>query len=344
VPVDLTTTYLGLKLRNPLVPSASPLSQSLDGIRRLEDAGAPAVVMYSLFEEQVRLESEQLDHYLEYFNEAFAEALTWYPTMRDYHMGAEVYLEAVRQAKEAVQIPIIGSLNGISTGGWVDCARGIQQAGADALELNVYYIATDPRLDSSAVETMIIDVVRAVKQSVSIPVAVKLSPYFSGMANLAHRLAAAGADGLVLFNRFYQPDLDLDQLRVVPNLVLSTSEELRLPLRWVGTLYGRVPVDLAITTGVHTYRDVLKGLMAGARVTMMASELLQKGLGRIAELEREMAEWMEQHEYDSVAQLQGSMSQENVEDPAAFERANYLRVLQSWCPDPAGQLFRAMLS
>ena len=341
--MDLTTRYLGLELKNPIVPSSSPLSSSLDSIRRLEDAGAAGVVMYSLFEEQAALESEQLDHYLSYFTEAFAEALTWYPTMQDFQTGPETYLEAIRQAKEAVGIPIIGSLNGVSTGGWIAYAREIEEAGADALELNPYYVQTDPATNGAAVEEMLLDVVRAVAATITIPLAVKLSPYYSATAHVARRLANAGARGLVLFNRFYQPDLDLESLEVVPNLVLSTSEELRLPLRWVAILYGRVPVDLAITGGVHTHQDVIKGLMAGARVTMMASELLEHGVGRIGQVLRAMVGWLEEHEYESVTQLQGSMSQLNVRDPAAFERANYMRVLQSWRPDPAGQLFREML-
>jgi dihydroorotate dehydrogenase (fumarate) len=239
-----------------------------------------------------------------------------------------------------VDIPIIGSLNGISTGGWIDYARKIEQAGADALELNIYYIPTDVDMPSTEVEQMYVDVVKDVKQNVSIPVAVKLSPYFSATANMAYRLAEAGADALVLFNRFYQPDFDLEYLEVTPHLVLSNSHELRLPLRWVAILYGRVPVDFAITSGVHTYEDVLKGLMAGAKVTMMASELLQNGLGRINEIVQGMLVWLEEHEYESVAQMRGSMSQQYVAEPAAFERANYMRVLQAWQPDPAGQLFR----
>jgi dihydroorotate dehydrogenase (fumarate) len=341
--MDLTTHYLEMELKNPLVPSASPLSRSLDTIRRLEDAGAAALVMHSLFEEQITLESDRLDHYLSYFTDAFAEALSWYPAQPDYRIGPEEYLDHVRRAKEAVDIPIIGSLNGISIGGWISYAREIEEAGADALELNVYYIPTDPAMESRTVEQMVLDVLNAVKGSVSIPVAVKLSPYFSATANLAWRLAEAGADGLVLFNRFYQPDLDLESLEVVPNLVLSTSEELRVPLRWVAILYGRISVDLAITTGVHTHEDVLKGIMAGASVTMMASELLQNGVERIGEMLLAMAQWMEDHGYGSVAQMRGSMSQQNVADRAAFERANYMKTLQSWRPDPAGRLFRETL-
>jgi dihydroorotate dehydrogenase (fumarate) len=260
--------------------------------------------------------------------------------MAVYNIGPEEYLNLISRAKRVVDIPIIGSLNGVSTGGWIDYARKIEQAGADALELNIYYIPTDVGMPSIEVEQMYVDVVRDVKQNVSIPVAVKLSPYFSATANMAYRLAEAGADGLVLFNRFYQPDFDLEHLEVTPHLVLSNSHELRLPLRWVAILYGRVPVDFAITSGVHTCEDVLKGLMAGAKVTMMASELLQNGLQRISEIVQGMLVWLEEHEYESVTQMQGSMSQQHVAEPAAFERANYMRVLQSWQPDPAGQLFR----
>nr|HPL30937.1 dihydroorotate dehydrogenase-like protein [Anaerolineae bacterium] len=248
--MDLSTTYLGLKLKNPIVPSASPLSRHLSSIRRLEDAGASAFVMFSLFEEEVTLESEQLDHYLSYFTEAYAEALTWMPAEREYRMGPVEYLEGLRRAKEAVGIPVIGSLNGVSTGGWISYAREIEQAGADALELNPYCICTDPQQDSAAVEQGVIDIVRAVRENVAIPVAVKLSPFYSSTTRMVQRLAEAGANGAVLFNRFYQPDLDLQELTVVPHLVLSTSQELRLPLRWVAILSGRVPIDLAITTGV----------------------------------------------------------------------------------------------
>jgi dihydroorotate dehydrogenase (fumarate) len=336
--MDLSTTYLGLALKNPLVPSASPLSRSIDHIRRMEDEGAAAVVMYSLFEEQITHESRQLHHYLDYSAESFAEALTYFPDLDHYNIGPDEYMNLVSRAKQAVNIPVIGSLNGISTGGWISYAKRMEQAGADALELNVYYIPTDSNLTGGEVEQMYLDVVRAVKQSVTLPVAVKLSPYFSATANMAKRLAEAGADALVLFNRFYQPDFDLEALEVVPHLVLSNSNELRLPLRWVAILYGRVPVDLAITTGIHTHEDVLKGLMAGAKVTMMTSELLQNGPHRIHEILSSLVVWMEEHEYESVKQMQGSMSQLHVADPAAFERANYMKVLESWRPDPMGQL------
>lgn len=338
--MNLSTTYLGLQLNHPVVPSASPLSQSLDGIRRLEDAGAPAVVMYSLFEEQIEGESHLLDHYLTYGADSFAEALNYFPEMDSYNVGPHAYLDLIRNAKAAVDIPIIGSLNGISAGGWVEYARYIQEAGADALELNIYYIPTDPLWSGAEVEQMYLDVVRTVKANVTIPVAVKVGPYFSSFANMAHRLTEAGANGLVLFNRFYQPDFDLEQLTVTPNLILSSAHEMRLPLRWVAILHGRVPTDFAITSGVHSHEDVLKGMMAGAKVVMLASALLRHGIGRIGEIVADMQRWMEEYEYESVAQMQGSMSQQNVADPAAFERANYMKVLQSWQLDPTGVLMR----
>lgn len=337
--MDLTTSYLGLTLKHPVVPSASPLSQSLSGIRQMEDAGASAVVMYSLFEEQIEAESKALDHYLTYQTESYSEALSYFPRLERYNVGPEDYLNLIMMAKRSVDIPIIGSLNGVSTGGWIEYAKHIEDAGADALELNVYYIPTDPAISVADIEQMYLDVVRDVKASVGIPVAVKLGPYFSAFANMASRLSDVGADGLVLFNRFYQPDFDLEELEVVPNLVLSNSNELRLPLRWVAILFGRVDVDFAITSGVHTHTDALKGLMAGAKVTMMASELLRNGVGRLGAVVQEMTQWMEEHEYESVQQMQGSMSQVNVAEPAAFERANYMKLLQSWRQDPTGAMF-----
>jgi dihydroorotate dehydrogenase (fumarate) len=323
---------MGMSLKNPIVPSASPLSENLDTIRKMEDAGAAAIVMYSLFEEQIIQESRRLDHYLNYGIDSFAEALSYFPDMARYHVGPEEYLDLISRAKLVTEIPIIGSLNGVSTGGWIEYARKIEQAGADALELNIYYIPTDVGMTGVEVEQMYVDIVRDVKNCASIPVAVKLSPYFSATANMACRLAEAGADALVLFNRFYQPDFDLENLEVVPHLVLSSFHELRLPLRWVAILYGRVPVDFAITSGVHTYEDVLKGMMAGAKITMMASELLRNGISRISQILDEIALWMDDHEYESISQMQGSMSQQNTADPAAFERANYMKVLQSWQP------------
>jgi dihydroorotate dehydrogenase (fumarate) len=342
--MDLTTTYLGLKLAHPVVPSASPLSRNLDSIRRLEDAGAPAIVMYSLFEEQIENESQVLHHFLEYGVESFAEAARYFPDWRYYNVGPDEYLELVRAAKAATSIPIIASLNGISSGGWIEYARKIEQAGADALELNIYYIPTDPHVTGWHVEERYLDVLHAVRQTVKIPIALKLGPFFSSLANMALHFANAGANALVLFNRFYQPDFDLDLLEVVPHLVLSDSDELRLPLRWVAILYDRVPIELAISTGVHTHMDVLKGLMAGARVTMMTSELLRHGVQRIGEIVRDMRNWMEEHEYESVAQMQGSMSQKSVANPAAFERANYMKVLDAWRPDPAAVLPKSKLA
>jgi len=338
--VDLSTNYLGLKLKHPVVPSASPLSDGIDRIRRLEDAGASAIVLYSLFEEQIVGESHLLDHYLSYGAESFAEALDYFPEMDSYNVGPGGYLDLIRRAKEVTDIPIIASLNGVSTGGWVEYARMMEEAGADALELNIYYVATDPAMTGADVEQMYLDVVHDVRSNLRIPLAVKVGPHFSSFANMAMKLAKAGAGGLVVFNRFYQPDFDLEQLEVVPNLALSSAWEMRLPLRWVSILYGRVPVDFAITSGVHTYEDVLKGVMAGASVTMMASELLRNGVQRLNLVVREVERWLEEHEYVSISQAQGSMSQRNVAEPAAFERANYMKVLKSWKYDPTGVLMR----
>ncbi len=331
--MDLTTSYLGLELKNPLVPSSSPLSRNLGTLRRMEDQGAAAIVLHSLFEEQISLESQTLNHYLTQGIESFPEALTYFPEASEYETGPVEYVEQIKKAKEALEIPIIASLNGVSTGGWIKYAREIQEAGADALELNVYYLATNPNLSGSEVEQIYVDILRDVNESISIPVAMKLNPYFSALSNMARRLVEAGADGLVLFNRFYQPDFDIENLEVVPHLLLSTSSELRLPLRWIAILYGRVEADLALTTGVHTVEDVLKGLMAGAQVTMMASELLRNGIGRLNDILVDLERWLVEYEYESVQQLMGSLSQENCSEPAAFERANYMRVLSSYAPD-----------
>jgi dihydroorotate dehydrogenase (fumarate) len=328
--MDLTTTYMGLSLKNPIVPSASPLSYTLEGMKRLEDAGASAIVMYSLFEEQIVHESKELDHYMQYGTESFAESLSYFPEAEEYNLGPDEYLELIHKAKQALKIPVIGSLNGISTGGWTDYAKKIQQAGADALELNVYYIPADARHTSEEVEQRYIEILKAVKATVTIPVAMKLSPYFSSMANMAARLEAAGANGLVLFNRFYQPDIDLDALEVKPNVILSTPQALRLPLRWIAVLYGRVKTSFAATSGVHSAPDVIKLLMAGADVTMMCSALLKHGPGHIRQVLDEINQWMLDHEYVSVSQMKGSMSQKSVANPEAFERANYMRTLQSY--------------
>lgn len=328
--MDLTTTYLGKTLKNPLVASASPLSRRLDNIRRLEDAGAAAVVLFSLFEEEILHESRELDHYLTYGAESYAEAVSYFPQPEEFYLGPEAYLEHIRQAKAAVDIPIIGSLNGVSPGGWINYARKIEAAGADALELNLYYIPTDPALSSDDVERLYLNTLKMVRQSVSIPVALKLSPFFSALANMAKQFDEAGANALVLFNRFYQPDLDLENLEVVPNVILSTPQSMRLPLRWIAILHGRIKADLAATSGIHTATDVVKMLMAGANVTMMASALLHHGIGHVRQVLREMEIWMEEHEYESVRQMQGSMSQKAVAEPAAFERANYIKALHSF--------------
>ena len=330
--MTLATNYLGLALKNPIVVSSCPLSHTVDSIRRLEDAGAGAVVMYSLFEEQIAFDSLLVDHYLRSGTNSYAESLSYFPEMDDYNTGPDEYMNLIRRAKEAVNIPIIGSLNGVSPGGWTSYAQLIVEAGVDALELNVYYVPTNVDLTGEEVENMYLDMLRQVKASVTIPIAMKLSPFFSSTANMAQRLVEAGASGLVLFNRFYQPDLNLETLEVAPRLVLSNSDELRLPLRWVAILYGRVLADLAITSGVHTAEDVLKGLMAGAKVTMMASELLQRGVRRIKETLIGIENWMEEHEYESIAQMIGSMSQLHCAEPAAFERANYLKTLDSYRP------------
>jgi dihydroorotate dehydrogenase (fumarate) len=330
--MNLTTQYLGLTLKNPIVASSSPLSRNLDSIRRLEDAGASCVVMYSLFEEQITFDSLYLDHYLRSGTNSHAEALSYFPEIDAYNVGPDEYMNLISRAKDAVDIPIVGSLNGVSAGGWTDYAAQIQEAGADALELNVYYLPTNAELTGVEVENIYLDMLRQVKGTVSIPIAMKLSPFFSSTANMAKRLTEEGADGLVLFNRFYQPDMDIETLEVAPRLVLSNSDELRLPLRWVAILYGRLLADLAITSGVHTSQDVLKGLMAGAKVTMMASELLLKGIRRIREVLDEVEEWMTEHEYLSVAQMIGSMSQQHCAEPAAYERANYMKTLASYLP------------
>jgi dihydroorotate dehydrogenase (fumarate) len=330
--MNLSTNYLGLILKNPIVASSSPLSHNVDSIRRLEDAGASAVVMYSLFEEQITFDSYYIDYHLTHGIDSYAESISYFPDMDTYNVGPDEYLNLIRQAREAVDIPIIGSLNGTSIGGWIDYATLIEKAGADALELNIYYLPTNTEIPGLEVERIYVNILSAVKEVVSIPVAVKLSPFFSSTANMASRLVERGANGLVLFNRFYQPDFDLENLEVSPRLVLSSSDDLRLPLRWVAILYGRVAADLAITSGIHSAQDVLKGLMAGAKVTMMASELLQHGVRRIGQVLNEMTAWMNERGYESVAQMIGAMSQQHCAEPAAFERANYMKMLQSYRP------------
>lgn len=327
---DLTTRYLGLTLRNPLVASASPLTKKIESAKKLDEAGIGAIVMYSLFEEQIIHESLELDHYLTRGTDTFAEALTYLPNIGTYAMGPGKYLDHLTAVKKSVSVPVIGSLNGVSRGGWTSYAHHMQEAGADAVELNLYYLPTDPDLDATELENTYLELIANIRSVVKIPLAVKLNPFATALPNFARRCAQAGADGLVLFNRFYQPDFDLDNLEVVSSLVLSSSDELRLPLRWVSILYGRVNADLALTTGVHTATDVIKSMMAGARVAMMASELLKNGYRRIPDILATMESWMADHEYQSITQMQGSMSQQAVKEPAAFERANYMRVLDSY--------------
>jgi dihydroorotate dehydrogenase (fumarate) len=319
-----------MNLRTPLVPSASPLSEEIDNIKRMEDAGASAVVLSSLFEEQLLLDRYELHRRLTHGTESFAEALSYIPEPDDIRLGAEDYLERIRKAKKAVAIPVIASLNGVTIGGWTDYANLMQEAGADALELNIYYIPTDPTLTGAEVEQTYLDILTMVKSLVTIPVAVKLSPFFSNLANMAGRLDEAGADGLVLFNRFYQPDIDLENLVVRPNVILSTPHALRLPLRWTAILYGRVRADLGATSGIHTAHDVIKMLMAGANITMLCSVLLRHGIGQIRLIEQGLRQWMEEHEYESVGQMQGSMSQIHCANPGEFERAQYVRALHSF--------------
>jgi dihydroorotate dehydrogenase (fumarate) len=328
--VDLTTTYLGLNLKNPLVAAASPLSKKVDTVKKLEDAGISAVVVYSLFEEQIAHESRALSHYLEQGTESYAEALSYFPDLGSYNIGPDEYLHLLTKIKKAVDIPVIASLNGISGGGWLETAKQMEQAGADALELNIYDINTDVNVSAQDVEQTYIDLVSDLRKQIQIPLAVKLSPFFTALPNFAARLASAGANGLVLFNRFYQPDLDIETLEVVPNLKLSNSDELRLPLRWTAILYGRVKADLALTTGVHSTPDVIKACMAGANVTQVASELLANGISRATEILAGMQSWMEQYEYQSIKQMRGSMSQKAAADPGAFERANYMKALTSY--------------
>jgi dihydroorotate dehydrogenase (fumarate) len=328
--MDLTTKYLGMNLKSPLMVSASPLSEDIDTIRQMEDNGAAGVVLYSLFEEQLKSEEEELHYHTTSGTDAFAEALSYFPEPEEYRMGPDDYLNHISNAKAAVDIPVIASLNGYSTGGWVDYASQMEKAGADALELNIYYIPTDPDMTGEAVEQGYVDVIKAIKQDLNIPVAVKLSPYFSNMANMAKKLDGAGADGLVLFNRFYQPDIDLENLEVTPNVKLSRSYDLRLPMRWIAILYKKVKADLAATSGIHTGMDVIKMMMIGANVTLLNSVLLRQGVPMLGTVERQMREWMEENEYESVSQMQGSMSQINLADPSAYERAQYMKALTSY--------------
>jgi dihydroorotate dehydrogenase (fumarate) len=329
---DLSTTYLGLGLRSPIVASASPLTGDLDSLLELEQAGIGAAVLPSLFEEQIEHEQVDVHELLEHMTHSFGEALTWFPELEDYATGPEAYLEHLRAAKAALGVPVIASLNGVSTGGWLRYARLCEEAGADALELNVYAVEADPGVAAAEVEERTVALVRAVREAISIPLAVKVGPFYSAFAHMAGRLHDAGADGLVLFNRFLQPDIDLETLEVAPRLVLSTPTELRLPLRWIAILRGRVPVSLAGTSGVHDWEGALKLLLAGADAVMVASAALERGPGVVDELLDGLRAWMEENEYASVEQLKGSLSQAACPDPAAFERGNYMRALVSYAP------------
>jgi dihydroorotate dehydrogenase (fumarate) len=328
--IDLTTNYLGLKLKNPIVVSASPLTEKLENFERLRDAGASAIVMYSLFEEQIEAESENLDAAMEYGVNSYAESTSYLPDMPKYHVGPDRYLDLLRKGKAAVGIPVIASLNGSSPGGWVRYSEYMEEAGADALELNIFDVPTDPNITAEQLENRYCDLVRTIRKSVRIPIAVKLGPYFTSCANFARKLSEAGADGIVIFNRFYQPDFDLEELEVIPNLVLSSPHELRLRLHWAAILYHQVETYIAITGGVHDATDVLKSMMAGAHVAMMTSALLKYGIEHIGVVLAGMEAWMTEHEYVSVKQMRGSMSMVNIEDPRAFLRGNYLKMLGSY--------------
>ncbi len=330
--MDLTTTYLGLTLPHPLMPGASPLVDDLDTVRQLEDAGAAAIVMHSLFEEQITREALGLEHNVLAHGDSFAEAQSYFPRTDEYALGPDRYLEQISRIKAAVNLPVIGSLNGTTPEGWLSYARQIEAAGADALELNFYHVATNMVESGADVERRLLETVRRVKISVAIPVAVKLSPFFSALPHLAKQLDEAGVDGIVLFNRFYQPDIDPEMLDTVPILHLSTSDELLLRVRWLAILHGRVRASLAATGGVHTGLDVVKAVMAGAHAVQVVAALLHHGPGYLAVLRRDLAHWLEEREYESLRQAQGSMSLERSPDPQAFERGNYVRVLQTWRP------------
>lgn len=328
--MDLTTSYMGLKLKSPFVPSAGPLTEKLDTARKLEDAGAAAVVMHSIFEEQITHEQLELLHFTTQGTESSAEALSFFPEPSEYRLGPDEYLNLVRGLKKALSIPVIASVNGVTPGGWTSYAKKMEEAGADALECNIYFLATDPGETGQTIEERYLEIARSVKSQVKIPVAIKLSPHFSSIAAMAKKLDEAGIDGLALFNRFYQPDIDLKELEVTPNLILSTPFESRMVMRWIAVLHGRIKASLAATSGVHTHEDAIKLIMSGADVVHLCSALLKHGPSHLSHIEKAMRDWMEEHDYDSVSQMKGSMSQRNVPDPAAFERANYMKTLNSY--------------
>ncbi|MFN3306439.1 MAG: dihydroorotate dehydrogenase-like protein [Candidatus Kapaibacteriota bacterium] len=328
--MELTTNYMGLTLKSPLVASASPLTEDLKGIKKLEDAGASAVVLPSIFEEQLRTEQLDLHYFTTQGTYSYAESLTYFPEMNEYRFVTEQYLELIRKAKESVSIPIIASLNGATSGGWLDFAKKIEQAGADALELNIYFIPTNPDETSQELESSYLEIIKAVRASVKIPLAVKLSPFFSNFANFAKKVEQVGANALVLFNRFYQPDIDLENLIVRPSIHLSTSHANRLPMRWIAILKNKVNLDFAATSGIHTSDDVIKMLLVGANVTMLCSALLKNGVYYLLQLEREIVEWMQEHHYESVKQMIGVMSQERTPNPSEYERVQYIKAISSY--------------
>lgn len=328
--MDLRTNYMGMELRNPLVASSSPLSEDVANFRRMEDAGAAAVVMFSLFEEQIRHEDAAMAHLTSYGAESFAEALSYFPEVEEFNVGAEQYLELIRRARDAVDIPVIASLNGLTNEGWIDYAKRMEEAGASAIELNIFYIPADMHTTGRDVEERYVDIVRHVKGAVTVPVALKLSPFFSAFGNMAHRLDEAGADGLVLFNRFYQPDFNIDRLEVSLSLELSEASEVRLPLAWIAMLHGRLQASLAATRGMHSAAEIIKYVMAGADVVMTTSALLKHGIDYAEHMLRDLEEWMETREYTSIEQMKGSMSERNVADPTAFKRGNYVRMLEQY--------------
>jgi len=328
--IDLSTEYMGIKLKNPLVASASPLSEDIEKIKQMEEKGISAVVLHSLFEEQIKLQERELNQSLSQGTESYAEALSYFPDLNNYRFAPDEYIDYISRVKDKVKIPIIGSLNGVSEGGWVRYAKKIAEAGADALEVNIYYLPTQKSNSCQEIEQIYLDLIKSLRQNITIPIAVKLSPYFNSIPGITDKLAEEGADGLVLFNRFYQPDIDLTEMSVVPNLELSRSSELRLRLRWVAILYQKVKADMAITGGIHTTEDIIKGILAGANITMMTSALLEKGIPYINELIKGTEEWLRRHQYHSINEIRGLLSQQNVKESDAFERANYMKVLKSY--------------